>query len=222
MAARHVAREIIEHNSRDGRRTETAQGRSFDATFAASLADPANIVTRAAPSQRALWLLAAEQIRTRKGNGEIHFMGNRYWHGDLTGHANARVTLRFDPDNLKADLRVYDSKDRLICMAYCIDTTGFDDQDAARTHGRNRKAYGKALKAQAELHVKLSAEELARIYAAGAAPVEEKQTSKVTRLAFSAPPVSGKPLAGTPDAGWDEEAAEAFSRGLRLVGGNAA
>jgi putative transposase len=212
----HVSREIIEHNSREGRRTETAQGRSFDATFAASLADPKNLVTRAAPSQRALWLLAAEQIRTRKGNGEIHFMGNRYWHEALTGHANASVTLRFDPDNLKDDLRVYDSKDRLICLASCIDATGFDDQDAARAHGRDRRAYVNALKAQAELHVKLSAGELARVYAAGAPQAEEKQTSKVTRLAR---PSAAK---ASHDSSWDEEAAADFSRGLRLVGGNAA
>jgi putative transposase len=212
----HVARQIIKHNRRPKRNTKAANGRSFEATFQDSIADPFNVVAKASPSQRAMWLLAAEQMKTRKDNGEIHFMGNRYWHEALIAHAAAHVTLRFDPDNLKEPLRVYDSKDRLICFAPCIDATGFDDQDAARTHGRNRRAYVNALKAQAELHVKLSADELARLYAAGAEePAEERQRSKVTRLAL---PKRAAPQEG----GWDGDAEENFSRGLKLVGGSAA
>ena len=64
---RHVAEQIAIHNARTGRKAAACAGRSFDETFAASLADPANIVTRATAAQRALWLLASEVIRAQRG-----------------------------------------------------------------------------------------------------------------------------------------------------------
>jgi putative transposase len=221
----HVAREIIRHNAREGRRSETCKGRSFDQTFDASLADIVVGPRTPTSAQAALWLLAAEQMRAQKGNGEIHFMGNRYWHEALTGHAGKNVTLRFDPDNLKAELRVYTGRGELICMARCIDKTGFDDQDAARAHGRNRRAYVNAVKATRDLHVRLSAEELARIYAGGAgeAPAaQERQRSKVTRLALLRSSGASQGEEPHTDSQWDEEAVADFSRGLRIVGGSAA
>ena len=75
----HVARQIAEHNARPGRTASACVGRSFDDTFAASLAEPSTLVKWPSPAQRALWLLAAEQIRAKKGSGEIHLFGNRYW-----------------------------------------------------------------------------------------------------------------------------------------------
>lgn len=203
-----VDQEVLEHNARGGRRSEVAAGRSFDETFAASIADPATIVAWPTSAQKALWLLAAERIRTAKGNGEIAFMGNRYWDSKLTGHAGQHVTVRFDPDRLMEPLRVYDGQDRFLCAAAAIARTGFDDVDAARSHARNRKAYVNAVKAQADLHARLSAEELARLYASGAEALSPKtEKPAVTRLA-------GLPAAD-PDWGDDEE--RAFARGLRIV-----
>lgn len=213
----HVAREVAAHNARSGRRTETAKKRSFDATFAESLAAPGVIVADAPEAMKALWLLAAEKIRARKGNGEIHFMGNRYWSEALTGHANRDVTVRFDPDFLQEPLRVYDSENRLICMADCIDRAGFDDQGAARSHAKSRRDYLNLLKAQKALHVTMSAAELARVYADGAAqPAPQKQKSKVTRLPTAALPADGN-SAGAPV--WDEDDRKAFSRSLRMIAG---
>lgn len=205
-----VDQEVLEHNARPGRDTETANGRSFDETFAASIADPATIVAWPTSAQKALWLMAAERIRTSKANGEIAFMGNRYWDSKLTGHAGQYVTVRFDPDRLMEPLRVYDGQGKFLCAAAAIARTGFDDVDAARSHARNRKAYVNAVKAQADLHARLSAEELARLYASGAEALSPKtEKPAVTRLA-------GLP-ANEKDPDWGDDEERAFSRGLRIV-----
>lgn len=210
------AREIAGHNAQAGRSMAACKGRSFDETFEASLNDPSTIVRWPSHAQKALWLMAAERIRTAKGNGEINFMGNRYWSGALTGHARKMVTVRFDPDALQEPLRVYDESDRFLCAAPCIAATGFKNQDAARDHGRKRRAYVNALASVKDMHATLSADELARIYASGAesAPVKGPQKTKVTRLA-----TAGQPPVLTPEPEWDEEDEQAFSRGLRMIMG---
>jgi putative transposase len=204
----HVAEQIAEHNARPGRRLETCAGRSFDETFAASMADPSTIVTFPTEAQRSLWLLAAEQIRTRQGSGEIHAFGNRYWSKELNGHAGRKVVVRFDPDRLQEPLLVYAADDRFLCAAPCIAATGFFDADAARTHARDRGAFEKALKEQRRLTAKMSADELGRMMSssppkAPAAPVPPK----IKRLAVG----GGVPQPNTmPEAEFEK----AFSRGL--------
>lgn len=214
----HVADRIAAHNGREGRRTETSQGGSFDATFANSIEQPTTIVRWPTTAQRALWLLAAEHIRASKGNGEVRLFDNRYWAPDLTGHAGRLVTVRFDPDHLHQPVRVYDAADRLICEAACIATHGFADTEAARDHAARRGAYIKAVTAQRRLHAEMSAEQLARLYADAAEPAAapQPQRSKVTRLATG---LSARQQADTPhDTETDQE--RSFSAGLRLIAGN--
>ncbi|MBZ0164598.1 MAG: Mu transposase C-terminal domain-containing protein [Notoacmeibacter sp.] len=209
--------EIAEHNSRSKRNTETAQGRSFDETFEASYAEA--IVRRATAAQRSLWLMAAERIRTSKGNGEIHFAGNRYWAPELTAHAGKHVTVRFDPDHLKAGISVYDATDRLIARAGCFDATGFDDMQESKAHAKNRNAYTRAIREQQRLHTTLSADELARLHGELPAPVPQEPASpKVTRLATAA----AQAVEQDDRAEWDEQAEESFSRALRLIAGGQA
>lgn len=207
----HVAARIAEHNARPGRTAETCKGRSFDETFAASLAAGA-IVRRASEKQRSLWLLAAERIRASRGNGEIRLMENRYWAPALTGQAGRLVTVRFDPDDLAQPVLVYDDKGALVAEAERIDATGFNDATAARAHAKKRAAWLKAAAEQKRLHATMTAEELARLYAPGD-PVGEAGAprEKVTRLV-----VNGSP---TPATGWSAEQEENFTRGLRLVAG---
>jgi putative transposase len=204
---------IAEHNARPGRRTETAGGRSFDETFEASLADPANIVTRASEAQRSLWLLTADRVTAQRGSGEIKIFGNRYWATELNQYAGRKVTVRFDPERLHEPLIVYDQTDRLICRAACIADTGFNSAEAATTHNRNRAAYERALREHERLRDKLSADELAGIY--GAVPSEKPKKavrSKVVRLAGAR---GGAAAAPAPDESFDFQ--EALERGLRLV-----
>jgi transposase InsO family protein len=211
----HVAREIAEHNARTGRRAEACAGRSFDETFAASLADPATIVRWPTEAQRALWLLAAEALRTKRGSGEIEFYGNRYWRSALNQHSGRKVIVRFDPDRLQDAIKVYTLDDRLICEAACIAPVGYDDVDAARVHARDKNAHLKAVREQLRLQRKMSVDELARIYGAGEKPAQPQPTPPaVKRLAVNSARQMPEPVD-------QDEFEESFAAGLRLLGADA-
>lgn len=152
------------HNAQAGRKALTCAGRSFDETFVESLTAEGTIIRQATAAQRALWLLTSEALRTQKGTGEIHFYGNRYWARELNQYAGKKVIVRFDPDNLHQDLRVYDLNNRLLCMAACLADVGFYDQQAARLNGRLRKEYVKAVKAEKQLAARLAPDHLADVY----------------------------------------------------------
>ncbi|AGF75824.1 transposase domain-containing protein [Bartonella vinsonii] len=160
----HVGAQIIAHNGQAGRKAVNCAGRSFDVTFAESLKADGTIVRQATAAQRALWLLTSEALRAQKGTGEIHFYGNRYWARALNEYAGQKVIVRFDPDYLHQDLRVYDLNNRFICMASCLSDVGFYDQQAARLNGRLRKEYVKAVKAEKQLAAKLAPDHLADVY----------------------------------------------------------
>ncbi|WP_150526252.1 transposase domain-containing protein [Roseibium sediminis] len=179
-----IAARIRDHNAQDGRTAANCKGRSFDETFRASMEDQATIVRVASPSQRALWLLASEAIKTRPGNGRIEFQGNRYWSEELTQYASKDVVIRFDPDNFHQPVKVYDLNNRFICDADCVHDAGFNDQDAARDHSRARRAFLKHQKELKDLHVQLSAQELATLYESVDEPVAEPEPihPAVTRL----------------------------------------
>lgn len=175
------ALEIAAHNARPGRRTEMANGLSFDAVFAASYAK--SIITKATAAQESLWLLAAERIRAQKGSGVVHFMGNRYYSPALSAHAGKSVTLRFDPDNLHQAIKVYDSLDRLICDAPIFDDTGFYDRSAARLRQKDERAFLKSTSEAARLTRKMDAEALGRLYLSGKVDKAETPAPKTRRIA---------------------------------------
>jgi len=215
----HVDKQIAEHNSRPGRTAKVCAGRSFDDAFAASMADPATIVRWPTSAQRALWLLAADRIRTQKGSGEIHFFGNRYWAPALNGHAGRNVTIRFDPDQLTKPLKVYDESNVLICEAECVADTGFYDAEAARRHAKARGEYQKAVAAEKRAHARMSAEELAAILTQGDRPAEAQPSAppKITRL------VTGNlALKPVPASSEEHDFDSSFSRALGLISGGGA
>ena len=209
----HVSEQVAEHNAQAGRRAANCAGRSFDDTFAASIETA--IVSQPTAAQKSLWLLASEVIRTQKGNGEIHYQGNRYWNRALTQHAGKKITIRFDPDDLHGTIKVYDLNNALICDAECIADTGFFDQDAARNHARARRDYLKGLKATAEAKRKLSAKQLGElIYQGEKASTEEPKPvrPKVTRIARGNLAVKEEAVA---DAISQEDFERGFARALR-------
>lgn len=209
----HVDRMIAEHNARPGRRGGNADGRSFDETFTASLNQPTTLVRWPTEAQRALWLLAAERIRTKKGSGEIEIFGNRYWSVELGAIAGNHVTVRFDPDNLHLPIRVYDDRDNLICIADCLDDAGFFDTGAARDHASKRNALTRAVRESARLHAELSPDALAEIYGSGkAAPDPKPEPPKFKRVANG-----GVRPEQQASAEWDEAAEADFSRALRML-----
>ena len=183
----HVAAQIAEHNAQSGRTAENCKGRSFDETFEESLNAPSTIVKVASPAQRALWLLASEAIRARKGSGEIHYHGNRYWNAALNQYAGQKVTIRFDPDRLHEPVMVYDLENRLLCKAECIENTGFHDAEAARRTARAKSDFRKAKRDELKAHARLSAQQLGDIYYAGNKAAKEtpspRPAPKVRRIA---------------------------------------
>jgi len=142
-----VAAEIARHNSRPGRRSANAAGRSLAETFRASFA-AAVTARRAGPEQRRLLLAAAEAVTARRPTGEVVLEGNRYWAEPLADEAGRKLVLRFDPQNLLRPVSVYALDGRYLCDAPVIEATGFDSVDAAREHARLRRSW---LKAQREM-----------------------------------------------------------------------
>lgn len=211
---RHVGLQIADHNAQPGRRAANCAGRSFDETFAASMETA--IVRWPTAAQKSLWLLGSEALRAKKGSGEVHFQGNRYWHVALNQHAGKKVTIRFDPDALHQPVKVYDLNNVLICEAACISDEGFGDIDAARRHARARRDYEKAVAAQKQAHAVLSAQQLADILYRGE-PAEPSKAPpirpKVTRIAGGNLALDQAPA----DAISEEEFEDSFSRALGLI-----
>ncbi|WP_430779568.1 transposase domain-containing protein [Allorhizobium undicola] len=214
----HVAAQIAEHNAQTGRRAENCKGRSFDETFAASMAAPSTIVRVPSSAQAALWLLASEAIKTQKASGAVHFQGNRYWNRALNEWSGKQVIIRFDPDALHKPIKVYDLKNRLICEAECLADAGFNNMDDARLHARAQKAHSKAVAAKAEAEAALTAQQLGEIYYKGSKPAEPKAPEKirptVTRLITRSQQVEA-PV----EAVSDQHFEDSFSRALGLVQG---
>ena len=196
-----VAEGIEEHNARPGRRTVTADGRSFAATFEASYATAP--VRKATDAQRRLWLMGAEGLMADRKTGRISLMGNTYWAEWLHEIAGARVVARFDPADLRAGLHVYALSGEYLGHAPCQVAAGFFDLEEARLHSARRRAWMKAERAALEAHRKMTLAEIgAHLDAArpeaAAVPVE----AKVVRPVFG----KAKPPAAAPER--PEDAAE--------------
>lgn len=158
---RHVAAGIAAHNARQGRRTETANGRSFDAAFAESYARAP--IGKATPEQLRLALLSAEQKRIDRRTGEIRFAGNRYWSSELSGHHGQQVTLRFDPDDLHQPIHVYDLAGAYLASAELIEASGFFDIAGAKKRARQEADLRRRARELEDAEQLLTAEKLAEM-----------------------------------------------------------
>lgn len=96
---------IDEHNARDGRLTDTARGRSFDATFAESYETAP--IRKATDEQRRLWLMGQQVVKLHAKHGQATFLGGEYWSDWMSEYAGQRVVARFDPEDLHAGVYVY-------------------------------------------------------------------------------------------------------------------
>lgn len=143
-----VAEGIEEHNTRQGRRSEVAWGRSFAEVFDESYA--ARPIRKATDAQRRLWLLGAEGIKTHKSTGAVWFQGNEFWDVWLQDHADTRVVIRFDPANFWDGVHIYSAAGAYLGHAPVRQKAGFFDMDEARSHARARRAWQNAEKARLE------------------------------------------------------------------------
>lgn len=170
--------EIAEHNAQPGRRTEMAQGRSFDEVFAESYA-AAPIKKVVDPAVLRMALLAADQRLISKATGHLELEGNRYWHPQMFALRGERVTVRFDPDNLHTSVHLYDSQGRYLLEAMLLADEGFATTAGARETARramNVKRRAKELEAAERL---LSPEQVAALQAAS--PPAAKPEATVIR-----------------------------------------
>lgn len=138
-----LAEGIAEHNTRVGRRSEVACGRSFAEVFAESYGK--GPINKASEEQRRLWMMGAENLRAHSRTGEITLEGNVYWSPWLTQHAGRKLVARFDPAALWDGLHVYDAQGRYLDHAECRQKVGFRDVDEGRLHQRARKDYVRAV-----------------------------------------------------------------------------
>lgn len=148
-----VAEEIAAHNAQAGRRTEIAQGRSFDAVFAESYAT-APIQKVVDPAVMRMALLAADQKLVNRQTGVLELEGNRYWHPQMFSLRGQRVTVRFDPDNLHTSVHLYDGKGRYLLEAMLLADEGFATTAGAKETARraaNVKRRAKELEAAERL-----------------------------------------------------------------------
>ncbi|MEO0678833.1 MAG: transposase domain-containing protein [Pseudomonadota bacterium] len=213
-----LAQGIAEHNARQGRRSETAAGRSFDETFAESFA--AAPIRVASEEQRALCMMAADGVRAQNPNGQINLHGNTYWDHWMVEHAGRRVVARFDPADLQAGLHVYSTDGVRLGFAKCFEAVGFDSLDGAREHNRARRAYLRHVKAADEAQRRMSTAELAALMRADAlADGETPPRPKVVRAMFGTGGAAAAVAAPSPQAAMSpREADEAWRNGLlRLV-----
>jgi putative transposase len=148
-----VGDEIAAYNSRGGRRTQIAAGRSFNEAFAESIRKfPVKVAT---VEQRRLCLLAAEQVRI-DDSGVIKLFGNRY-HSDITmRHRNTGVVARFDPENLHGSIAVYLNNGAYLCDAECHAKVAFNDHAKAAEFARTKNQRKKAIKSVADAERKLA------------------------------------------------------------------
>ncbi len=201
-----VGQAMIEHNARPGREGGVCRGRSFDQVFAESYAQAP--IRRASEAQRRMWLLAAEAVRVR-ADSTVHLAGNRYWAPFLSDLVGQNVTLRFDPDSLHDPLCIYRADGSFLGDAECLEPVGFDSTEAARQHGRARRAWLRAQKDALAAERRMSVAELAALHAAADAPAPEKPEAKVVRAVF--------PTAGATALRADTQPDDDESRGQALM-----
>jgi transposase InsO family protein len=188
-----LAQGIEEHNTRQGRRSEVAFGRSFAEVFDESYAKTP--IKKATEAQRRLWLLGAENIRADRHTGSVWFQGNEFWTDWMHQVAGQQVIVRFDPAAFWDGLHVYSAENAYLGHAPVRQKVGFFDADEARVHARARNDWLRAEKAKVAALERYTAVQLGEFLDAAAPNAPVKPDAKVVK------PIFGKPDAARPDAG---------------------
>ena len=178
-----VAQGIEEHNARPGRRSEVAFGRSFDAVFEESYTT--SPIKRATAAQRRLWLMGAEGVRPNSQNGQISFMGSRFWAAWLYEYRGQALIARFDQADLFAGLHLYSQSGEYLGHAECQVAGEFRSVEGAQEFARARNAFLRAEKAAAKAHRKLTAAQLGEQLdeaMGGNTPAAEPPSAQVVRI----------------------------------------
>jgi putative transposase len=179
---RVVTEGIQEHNTRAGRRSEVAFGRSFAEVFDESYAIAP--IRKATEAQRRLWLMGAEGVAAGARNGAIKFERNVFWDHWMTEIAGDRVVIRFDADDYMAGLHVYALSGAYLGHAPMLEATGFRDQAESTIFNKARRAFVKAAKAAAAAEVVYTAAQLGSLLDGAAPEPGVKPDAKVVKPVF--------------------------------------
>lgn len=181
-----LAEGIEDHNTRSGRRSEVAYGRSFAEVFDESYANAP--IKKATAAQRRLWLMGAEGLNVDKLTGVIRLHKNDYFADFLHGYRGQKVVARFDGADLWSGIHIYTLQDEYLGHAECQVKAGFFDLDEARAHSRARGEWIKSERAALKALKTLDAAELGRKLDAAAPPPETPASveAKVVRMAIPA------------------------------------
>lgn len=201
-----LTEEIEHHNTRRGRRSEVAFGRSFAEVFDESYA--VSPIRKATAEQRRLWLMGAEGIRANSRTGHVMFQGNRYWAEFMHEHRGQKIVARFDQADLWSGLHIYALTGEYLGHAPCLEASGFFDVGEARAHSKARGDWLKAERATLAAHRSLTAAELGRgLDAAAPMPHDPADLveAKVVRMIPSSAPARPAKQA---DAAFEAEVAE--------------
>lgn len=180
-----LAERIEEHNTRQGRRSEVAWGRSFAEVFDESYAGRAP--RKATEAQKRLWLLGAEGLRTDRNTGAVWFQGNEFWAEWMSAIAGERVIVRFDPAAFWDGLHVYAADNSYLGHAPVRQKAGFFDMDEARTHARARRAWMNAERDRLEAQRQFTALQIGQSLDELEATPRPAPDAKVVRAMFGKP-----------------------------------
>ncbi|PCJ04160.1 MAG: hypothetical protein COB16_19360 [Rhodobacteraceae bacterium] len=183
-----IAERIEEHNSRQGRLSPTARGRSFDETFAESYASAP--IRKATEGQRRLWLMGQATGKLNKDNGQLQLFKNFYhseWMSELAGK---KVIARFNPEDLYSGVHIETFDGSYLGFAECRQKVGFFDLIGAKEEARRKRRIAKAQKELLEAHRPLSTQQIVAGMDARTAELSERVQAKVVSPVFSKDPVS--------------------------------
>ena len=193
-----LAQEVAEHNARPNRRSEVAFRKSFDEVFEASFKRAP--IRRATEEQKRLWLLGARGISAKSGNGEISFMGNRYWSEWMYQIAGQKIVARFDPEALDAGLHVYALDGQYLGHAAELGRGEFLNVEDARELARKRAQHTRAVRDTAKAEKELDAAEIAaRLKNAGRDLEPERPVAEIVQI-VPAHPRAPRPAERVPTA----------------------
>ena len=154
-----LAEGIDDHNAREGRLTDTAQGRSFDQTFAESYATAP--IRKATEEQRRLWMMGQQVGRLNKDNGQLRLYGN-YYHADwMSQQPGTPIVARFDPEDLHSGVSIYGKDGAYLGFAECRQKVGFFDVTGAKQNARRVARIKRAEKELVKAHAPLRPADLA-------------------------------------------------------------
>ncbi|MGV8987615.1 MAG: transposase domain-containing protein [Cypionkella sp.] len=176
---------IEEHNTRQGRRSEVAWGRSFAEVFDEAYAN--SPIRKATEAQRRLWLMGAENIRADTNTGAVWFQGNEFWAEWMHQVAGKRVIIRFDPAAFWDGIHVYSADNAYLGHADVRQKVGFFDADEARAHARARNDWLRAEKAKVAALGRYTALQIGEFLDDAAPNEPARPESKVVKGIFGKP-----------------------------------